>query len=459
MKTKVESISDVVKKIYVDYTIEEVAPYYGKIITDFRNTVSIPGFRKGKVPASTIEKRFKKEMMGELVRELTKETYEDILEKNSNEIGNVLFEEIFEFELNPDKSVKLGLYLEVAPNLEIGKIGDLEVDVPENKEDLDKGVNKALEELQAKNAKFKPSKRKVSKEGDFVEISLKAIDEFGGQIMDNKSMDLELKKEGYWELVVEQLIGSKVDDVPKEFEIDFEDEGKHGVFKGKKVKFSVTLNNIKEKEIATLDNDFAKEMGDFDTIDDLKADIRKNLEKKLEEMEKAEKQKAIVDKLLLTHQFDTPPSLAAEEAKRMVQDYFNQLAQYGIKPETDKEKVQAIYKQYEESAKSRVRTSIILGKIAELNGLEVLDEDVDNEIEKMVKAYGNQVEAKALKEMLENRGEMSNMKNFILQEKTFDFLLENVKFKVKKDIKEKTKDKVIETTEVKKALKENEQEK
>ncbi len=454
MKTKVESISDVVKKIYVDYDAKEVTPFYDKIIKDFKNTVSIPGFRKGKVPVSVIEKRFKKEILGELVRDLTKDTYEDILSQNKDEIGNVLFEEIFEFDLKPDKTVKMGLYLEVAPKLDLKDAAELEVEVQKIDNDVEKGVEEALKELQNKNAKFKPSRRKVCKEGDFVEVYLKAVDENGEQIMENKSLDLELKKEGYWEKVAEKLIGAKVGDEPKEFEIEFEDEGKYGVFKGKKVKFTVSINSIKEKEIAPLDDEFAKDMGEFDTLEELKADIRKNLEKRFKDIEKSEKQKAIVEKLLSVYEFNAPPSLAAEETKRMVQDYFNQLAQYGIKPDTDKEKVEAIYKQYEESAKKRVKTSIILGKIAEANKLEVTDKDIDAEIKKMVEAYGNTVEPEALREMLENRGEISNMKNFILQEKTFDFLINNVKFTEKKEDKKEEKKK----TKAKTTKKEDKQE-
>jgi len=458
MKTKVESISDVVKKIYVDYDAKEVKPFYDKIIKDFKNTVSIPGFRKGKVPVSVIEKRFKKEIIGELIRDLTKETYEDILNQNKDEIGNVLFEEIFEFDLKPDKTVKMGLYLEVAPKLELKDASELEVEIQKIDNDVEKGVEEALKELQNKNAKFKPSRRKVCKEGDFVEVYLKAVDENGEQIMENKSLDLELKKEGYWEKVAEKLIGAKVGDEPKEFEIEFEDEGKYGVFKGKKVKFTVSINSIKEKEIAPLDDEFAKDMGEFDTLEELKADIRKNLEKRFEDIEKSEKQKAIVEKLLSVYEFDAPPSLAAEETKRMVQDYFNQLAQYGIKPDTDKEKVEAIYKQYEEAAKKRVKTSIILGKIAEANKLEVTDNDIDAEIKKMVEAYGNTVEPEALREMLENRGEISNMKNFILQEKTFDFLINNVKFTEKKEDKKEEKKETKKKTKAKTTKKEDKQE-
>jgi trigger factor len=463
MKTKVESISDVVKKIYVDYDAKEVKPFYDKIIKDFKNTVSIPGFRKGKVPVPVIEKRFKKEILGELIRDLTKDTYEDILNRNKDEIGNVLFEEIFEFDLKPDKTVKMGLYLEVAPKLDLKDAAKLEVEISKIDNDVDKGVEEALKELQNKNAKFKPSRRKVCKEGDFVEVNLKAVDENGEQIMENKALDLELKKEGYWEKVAEKLIGAKVGEEPKEFEIEFEDEGKYGVFKGKKAKFTVSVNSIKEKEIAPLDDEFAKDMGEFDTLEELKTDIRKNLEKRFADIEKSEKQKAIVEKLLSEYEFNAPPSLAAEETKRMVQDYFNQLAQYGIKPDTDKEKVEAIYKQYEEAAKKRVKTSIILGKIAEAENLEVTEKDIDNEIKKMVEAYGNTVEPAALREMLENRGELSNMKNFILQEKTFDFLLKNIKFKTKKQEKtvnkeEDTKEKKETKKKTKTAKKEDKQE-
>jgi len=441
MKTKVESVSDVVKKVFVDYTTKEVAPHYEKIMKDFKNTVSIPGFRKGKVPVSVIEKRFKQEIMGELIREITKDSYEDILKKNKDKLGKVLFEEIFEFDLQPDKSIKLGLYLEVAPNLELTNIEELEAEIPEIKEDLDEGVENALKELQTKNIKFKPSRRKVCKKNDIVDVSLKAVDENDNVIKNEDNIELELGTTGYLEKIAKHFVGVKTGEDANKFEVTFEDNPEYGEFKGKKVTFTIAIKVIKDKVVAPLDDDFAKEMGSFDTLDDLKADIKANLEKRMKDIEKSEKQKAIVDKLINTYEFDAPPHLATEETKKMVQDYFNQLSQYGIKPETDQEKIEAIYKQYEESAKKRVKTSIILGQIAEANKVEALDSDIDSEIAKMAAAYGDTVDAEMLKKMLEERGEMSNMKNYILQEKTFDLLLAKANFSVKKPEKAKKKTK------------------
>ncbi len=430
METRVETLSPVTRKLFIDLKPEEVNEEYTSIISELKKRVKIPGFRKNKAPVHLVETRYRKEIEQEIIRFVANDKYPVALKETEKELGKIIREEIVDFKLNPDHSVSAGFYVEILPEFQLKEMDNPTLTIPVQEKNLEETAERVLEDLRQQHAQLKPVDKEKAEKNDFIDISLKGNDKDGKTLINNEKLEIELQDDGYFAPVVPEIIGMAVGE-EKAFTITYPDDERYGMLKDETVSFTATVNQIMEKTIPELNDDFAKEMGKFDTLTELKADIRQNLTEKYEQAEKSARQRAVMDHLLKTHEFEAPPTLIHEEARKMTENYFSQMARYGIPMEKDEEKIKAIYEQSLKDAEQRVKESILLGRFAELFDVKVEDSEIDDVLKKAAAGFGKNATVKEVRKVFEEQGELDNIKGMVRNDKTFDLLVEKASFEEK----------------------------
>ncbi len=441
METRVETLSSVTRKLLIELKPDEINEQYGSIVKEFKKIAKIPGFRKNKAPNHLVEARYRKEIDQEIIRFIANEKYPEAVETAKDKLGKIIREEIIDFKLNPDHSVSAAFYVEVLPEFELKEMDNPTLTIPKQEKKLEETVKNVLADLQQQRSELKPVEKEHAETGDFVEVKLKGIDKNGKTLVQNDDLKLELTEDGYFAPVVPEIVGMKIEE-EKDFSVTYPDDEHFGMLKGETVSFSATVKQIMEKTVPELNNDFAKQIGEFETLDQLKEDIRKNLTEKYEQAEKSAKQQAVMKYLLKQHEFEVPPILIHEEARRMTENYFSEMARYGIPMEKDENKIKAVYDQSRTEAEQRVKEGILLGRFAEKYEIKAEESEISNMLEKIAAGFGKDTTVEQVRKILEEKDEMENIESRIRQDKVFDLLLSKATFQ-EEDSNHKKQDKKV----------------
>lgn len=428
MEARVEQVSPVVKKMMIQLKPDEVREPYEQALHNLKRSANIPGFRKGKAPTRVVESRYKREIEGEVLRFVAHDTYPEAVKQHQEDLGTVIFEEMTRFEFNADRSVETEFYMEILPEFDLQPIEGETLEIPASTHDLERDTEMVLKDIQKQMIRYKPIERTTAEANDFVEVSVKGTDDEDNPVVDNENLSIQLEASGQWELLVPELIGMNLGE-EKTCEIHYPEEDRFAALKGRKVTFQVKLNQLNEQVIPEINDELAREMGQFDTLEDLKNDIRKNLTQKYEQADRGHRQRAVMTALTDKHSFDVPPSMIDREARQLTDSYFRQLAQYGIPMETDEERIRAVYESQKEEAERRVRESLILTRFAEEKKVDVSDKEVDEILEKYASGFGEDATVETMRKLFAERGELDNIHSMVRQDKTFDLLIDSVTFK------------------------------
>jgi trigger factor len=428
MNVEVES-KDLTRTLTIEDEGEKVKNIVESIYKDLSQKVSVPGFRQGKVPKSVIKAKYKDYIAEEAVKQYINKYLPEILEQHDlKPISQIFFGDV---DLEGDNKIKFKVSFEVSPEFELKPYEGIEVETVEAKVS-DEDVEKAIQTLLEKNAKYIPVDKEVE-EGDTVKIKYHIKAESGEEEEDEFETVVgagTLRKE-----IEEKLIGKKVGDKVKVENIDLIDE--QGKPKGK-ADVEVEILEVMEKEIPEFNEEFVKEIGLGENVEEAKKKIREDLEKELQEIRKREIEQKIIDKLAEEYDFPVPESLVNAETEFLAQEYAKQLESYGIKP--NKEMIEAALENLKQTAEKNVRISFVLNKIAEKENIQVTDEELNEELQKLAQAY--QTTPETLRKYLEEQGTLDNIRFNILRNKVLEFLMEkaNIKEISKEEYEKKLKE-------------------
>ncbi len=418
MEVNVEEVSKLTRKITVTLPVEDVKPLLDAEYDKLKSEVKMKGFRRGKVPRSIIVKQYKPQVEGETGEKLVQENYFTAIEKE--EIDPVVHPDIKSAKFNDDGSFTFVADVDIRPEFELGQYKGLEVE----KVDVlvtDEEVQLELEEMQKKMAALRSVSDRAVQEGDVVIVDFQGYD--NGEPMaqvknDDYSVDVGSGNMG--KEFEEKLIGMKKDEEATH-EVDFPPSHPNPVLKGKKVEFRIKVKDVKERVLADLDDEFAKDVGEeFKTLDDLKASILERRTKEREERAEGTLTDRIMQKLLETHEFEVPKRLVAFEIEQMIKQTEQQLEQSGLSLESAGLSREKLAEQNEEMAVKRVRGDFILKKIAEVEEIKVSDEDLERGFKRIGDQYNMPV-AK-VKEYFQSRDDLLPFMNELLNEKILTFL-------------------------------------
>lgn len=423
MEAKMEKIDvNVVKfevKVEADKFKEALTRAYKKNIKKF----NVPGFRKGKVPMSVVKKYYGVEVLLEDAVNFSIEgSYAEALKENN--IRPVDFPKVEVVQAEEGKDLIYTAEVTVYPEVELGEYKGLNVE-KKTYEVTEEEVSAKLKEMQEKNARVEVKEGAIEN-GNIAVIDFKGfIDGVAFEGGEGHDYSLEIGSGSFIDNFEEQLVGAKAGD-KVEVNVTFPESYGKEELNGKPAKFEVEVKEVKAKELPVLDDEFAKEVSEFETLEALKEDTTKKLEEANTARAEREYEEAILSSVVENAKMDIPAVMVEQEIDRMVQNLAQRLQYQGLTLEqyfqftgTDAEKMREYMK---ENAENKVKTELVLEALQKAEKMEVLDEELKEKATEVSKLYGANDE-KMVELLLQNQREA--LVADVMTSKVINFLKEN----------------------------------
>lgn len=387
---------------------------------------NIPGFRKGKAPMKIIEVQYGEGVFYEDAFDFVfPEAYKKAIEENNLE--PVARPDIDIEAMSRKEGVVIKTTVALMPEVELGEYKGIEVEKKEYNV-TDEDVEKELEAMQEKNARLVAIEDRPVKEGDTVIIDFKGfVDGEAFEGGEGNNYSLEIGSGQFIPGFEEQLVGVNVGEETK-VEVNFPESYHSEELAGKPAVFEVKLNEVKEKEYPALDDEFAKDVSEFDTLDELKNDIQKNIQEREEHRIKHEIEDEVIAKVIENASMEIPEAMVEMEVERMLEDFDYQLRMQGINLDDYFKYTNVDESQFKDNlkgdAEKKLKTDLTLEKIIEVENIEATEEELEEEMETLAKQYGQEVE-KLKKDFKDTQ--INYVKDTIKRRKSIAFLMENSK--------------------------------
>src|SRR5690554_18368 len=405
-----------------------------------RKSISIPGFRKGKVPRKVMEQYFGESILYEdAINEVFPPAYDQAVKETG--IEPVDRPELDIVQIGSGQDFIFTAEVTVKPEVELGQYKGFEVDRVEYIV-IDEEVEERIKQTLEQNARWVSVEDRPVKTGDRVILDYSgSID---GELFEGgtaEKQNLEIGSGHFIPGFEEQMVGIKLDE-EKDLKVTFPEEYHAEELKGKEATFHVKLHEIKEKELPDLDDEFAKDVSEFDTLDEYRADIKQKLEKNAEERSNTELKNNLIDLAVNNAKVDIPDVMVDFELDNMLRDIDNQLRYNGLNIESylkiANTSIDDFRAQYKDDAYNRVKTQLVIEAIGKAENIEVSEEDYEKQYELLAKQYNQEVET--IKKSLQ--GGLEHLENSIIAEKTIELLVDEAKVTVKEAlVKEDVQDK------------------
>ena len=420
MKASVEEISSIKKKISIEIPEDQIVKEVDSFYKDLGKKAKIKGFRPGKVPRNILERYFKDYVKTEVVQKLIQETYPQAL--SEADLQPVSPPTIDPGEFENGKPFQYSVVIEVKPDIKLEGYTGLKIE-GKKEEVKDEEIGERLKAIQNLHANLKTiSETRPIQAGDYVIIDYEASMD-GKPLEGGKTIDftVEVGSGQFIPAFEEKLIGLKPEE-EREVVVSFPEDYGYQKWAGKTVSFHVKIKEVKEKILPSLDDEFAKDLGDYSSFDELKTKLRGDIEKEKELALERQLKDQLVDQLLAANPFEVPENLVEEQTKALVSDTKLRLAAQGLELKNlglTEEKLQGDYKTM---AEKQVRTFLILEKIAGKEGISVTDEEADERLREISERMHQKFDV--VKRYYEKNGLLPEVKAGIIRDKTLNFLLE-----------------------------------
>ncbi|MCR5789399.1 MAG: trigger factor [Lachnospiraceae bacterium] len=425
MSLKVENLEHNMAKLTIEMSAEELEKALDTSYHKNRKHINIPGFRKGKAPRVMIERMYGPEIFyndaaDELINNgLMTEMY------GNEELKVVSRPEVEVVQIEKGKPFIFTAVVALKPEIELGKYKGVKiekVDAEVKDEDIDSEIEKERE----RNARSISVEDRPVKDGDITVIDFEGFvdgEPFEGGSAENYS--LTIGSGSFIPGFEDQLIGAALNE-EKEINVTFPEDYSAEHLAGKDAMFRVTVREIKEKELPELDDEFASEVSEFDTMEEYIASLRESLKERKEKEARAEKENRLLEAIVKDSKMDIPDAMVDEQANRMMEEYAGRLSgqgltldQYFMFTGLNKEK---FIEQTRPSARRRIETSLVLEEVIKQEGFTVSDEDYENELKRMATEYD--MELDRFKEMLDENSRAPIEEDIKLQ-KAIDLIIDS----------------------------------
>ncbi len=420
MNVNIEDISSIKKKVSIEISEDQVTKEVDSFYRELGRKAKIKGFRPGKVPRNILERHFKDYVKAEVVQKLVQDTYPTALsETNLHPVSNPMIDP---GDLESGKPFQYSATIEVKPEIKLEEY--LGLNIEGKKEEVkDEEVEERLKGLQNLHANLKTiQEARPIQNGDFVIVDYEARMD-GKPLDEGKAIDLtvEVGSGRFIPAFEEKLIGLRLEE-EKEIEVSFPEDYGYKKWAGKTISFHVKIKEIKEKILPILDDEFAKDLGDYSSLEELKDKLKQEIEREKKLALERQLKDQMVDQLLQKNTFEVPESLVEEQTKTLVSDTKLRLATQGIKIDTLGISEEKLQEDYREAAMRQVRTFLILEKIAGQEGITVTDEEVEDRFREISERTHQKFDV--VKRYYEKNGLIPEVKAGIMNEKTLNLLLE-----------------------------------
>ena len=428
MSVQVEKLEKNMAKLTIEVAPEELEKAIEGAYQKNKSKISVPGFRKGKVPRQMIERMYGKEVFYEdAVNALIPEAYEKAVDECEEEIVSSPKIEVEQVEAG--KPFIFTAEVALKPEVKLGKYKGVKVEKADT-EVTDEEVDKEIDKERESNARNIDVTDRAVKDGDIVTLDFEGfVDGTAFEGGKGENYPLTIGSGTFIPGFEEQLVGAEIG---KETEVNvtFPEDYQAEDLKGKAAVFKCTVKEIKEKELPTLDDEFASEVSEFETLAEYKADIRGRLEERKAKAAREAKEAAVIEEIIKDSDMEIPEAMIETQQRQMIDEFAQRIQMQGLTLEQYFQFTGASYDQMIEQVKpqaeKRIQSRLVLEAVAAAEKIEATEEDYEEELKSMAEAY--QMEVDKAKELLPEKS-VQQIKEDIAVKKAAEFVVDNAKEK------------------------------
>ena len=420
IEIETQEISPVVHELTVEVESKRVDAAVGRVVQELRKTARVKGFRPGKVPANVVKQMYGESLGEEIERQLVRETLADAVELA--ELQPVVEPQIEAEPPVEGKAFRYKARIEVKPVIELPAIEAISGSRPKVEVGEDELISE-LETLRERNIVWVEEAEEVLAENGH-QVTIDFVGTLDGVAFEGGSaegVDLELGSGRMIPGFEEQLVGAKSGE-QRDLQVPFPADYGNAELAGKDAVFAATVTAIKRKELPELDDDFAKDLGDFETIEDVKDKIREGLDAQRRQASDRALHQSLLDDLVTRTSFEVPPSLVERQLESQLQQFEQQMK--GRVPDTDlRARIAQMREEGWDDARRRVQEALLLEAVAESASLEATEEEIDARLDEMAEGQG--VDPKMMHDMANAQGWRPAVGSEVVDRKALDHLIAN----------------------------------
>ena len=424
MSFKVEQMEEKnMVKLVIETTAEEFEKGLNEAYNKNKGKITLPGFRKGKAPRKMVEKFYGAEVFYEdAANAIIPEAYAEAAEESKLEI--VSQPKIDVVQLEQGKPFIFSAEVAVKPEVELGQYKGVEV-AKVDSEVTDEDIANELKKVQEQNSRTISVAERAVKDGDMTVIDFEGfVDGKAFEGGKGENYPLTIGSHSFIDTFEDQIIGMNIGD-EKEINVTFPEEYHAEELKGKPATFKVKVNEIKEKQLPELDDDFAQDVSDFDTMDAYKESLVSQLKERKANEAKVKKEDEAMEKIIEAAKMDIPEAMINTQVNRMAEDFARRLQQQGLSIEQYFQytgmTAEKIIDDMKPEALTRIKSRLVLEAIAKAENIEVSDDEVNAELQKMADMY--KMELDKVKELM-GEAEMKQVKEDLAVQKAVDLIVD-----------------------------------
>ena len=426
MSVQVEKLEHNMAKLTIEVEAAEFDAATKRAYNKKKSSFNLPGFRKGKVPMNVIEKTYGAGVFYEdAANDIMPKAYADALDETGIDV--VSRPEIDVTKIGKGESFIFTATVAIKPEVTLGQYKGLEVQ-KESVEVTDEEVEAELKKAQEQNAREITVEDRPVKEGDVITLdyagTIDGVPFDGGTATSQK---LEIGSHSFIDTFEDQLVGLNIGD-EKDVEVTFPEEYHAPDLAGKPASFHVKVLSITEKQLPEIDDDFAQDTTEFDSLEEYKADVRAKLEQSKEERAKSEMENVLVEKAVEGAAMDIPDAMIDSQVEQMIDEFKQRVTYQGISFEQylqfTGQNPEAFQESMRPEAVKRIQSSLVLEAIVAAENIEATDEDLNKEMEKMASMY--QMDVEQIASFIQDE-QKENMKKDIAIQKAVEFLAAEAK--------------------------------
>jgi len=423
-----QDVSETRKSLVVAFDANEVAAEHQAVVSEFSRMARLPGFRPGKAPAAMVQKRFSKEIQDEFRQKVVAKAYKSAMDQAKLDVLTIV--DVEEGELNPDAAATVKVTVDIRPDFELPEYEGLPTQV-EPTTVSDEEIDRVIENMRAERADFRVAERAAQK-GDYVKLA------YEGKVGDQPILEIAPDKQIYgkvpqtWEEVEgeqeglipglgKQLAGLKAGDT-KDITITFPAEfAPVPALAGKTATYSVNVQEVRERVLPPMDEEFFKAYR-AENLEGLRASVRGQIEAQKKNRNRSEQRRQVTDALLAKVDFPVPDSLVESETQSVLRQFIEQNMRRGVPAEQFEKDKQELYDNARKAAATRVKSQLVLGKIAEKEKVQVFEADINAFIYSEAFRSGQPAD-KLVKTLTKDREQLRAVQQSIIFDKTLDLLV------------------------------------
>jgi len=407
-------------EIEITVPVDEIARETDRVVADIQQKAKLPGFRPGKAPASLIRSKFSKQVRDDVLENLLPKFFRQKVEEEHLEVvGRPNVKDVHFHEGEP---LRFKAEFEVAPEIELKDYRGVTIHYSEPQV-TDEDIAKRLEEIREQKSQFVNVEPRAIVDGDYAVVTLDSLSGVD-QAIHQDEVVLHVGDPDTMAGFSEALLGMSPEE-EKEFQVTYPEDFGQERLASKTVRFRAKLTTIRNKELPELNDEFAQDLGDYRTLDDLREAVRKAI---FQEREYGAQQKAkdeLIDKLIETHEFPVPEAYIERQIESQLENQFRELAERGIDPTKLKIDWSKLKEAQRPKALHDVKASLLVDKIAEREAIAPTNDEVDAEVQRIAKQQREPVAA--VRKKLQKDGVLSRIAYQIRSNKTLNFLFEHAR--------------------------------